>query len=78
MNILDIFDYCFENTLLLQPVLFLKHFMLSDNIEKSKQIIISILSLSKKQIHEIFSLSKKQVHEVDKITKEKQLAYHVH
>ena len=78
VNILDIFDYCFENTLLLQPVLFLKHFMLRDNIEKSKQIIISILSLSKKQIHEIFSLSKKQVHEVDKITKEKQLAYHVH
>ena len=78
VNIIDILDYCFEHTLLLQPLLFLKHFMMSDNIEKSKQIIISILSLNKKQIHEIFSLSKKQVHEVDKITKEKQLAYHVH
>lgn len=77
VNIIDIFDYCFENTLLIQPLLFLKHFMLSDNIEKNKQIIISILSLSKKQIHEIFSLSKKQVHEVDKITKEKQLTYYV-
>ena len=77
VNIIDIFDYCFENTLLLQPLLFLKHFMLSDNTEKNKLTILSILSLSKKQIHEIFSLSKKQVHEVDKITKEKQLAYYV-
>lgn len=34
VNIIDILDYCFENTLLIQPLLFLKHFMLSDNIEK--------------------------------------------
>ena len=78
VNIIDIFDYCFENTLLIQPLLFLKHFMLSDNIEKSKQIIISILSLNKKQIHEIFSLSKKQTQELGKRTLEKQLTYYVH
>ena len=64
--------------MLLQPLLLLKHFLISSDTWKNKLIILTMLSLNKKQIHEIFSLSKKQVHEVDKITKEKQLAYHVH
>ena len=74
----DVFNYCCSNTLLLQPLLFLKHFMLSDNTEKNKLTILSILSLSKKQIHEIFSLIKKQTHELGKRTLEKQLTYYVH
>ena len=74
----DVFNYCCSNTMLLQPLLLLKHFLISSDTWKNKLTILAMLSLNKKQIHEIFSLSKKQVHEVDKITKEKQLAYHVH
>lgn len=74
----DIFNYCCSNTMLLQPLLLLKHFLISSDTWKNKLTILTMLSLNKKQIHEIFSLSKKQVHEVDKITKEKQLTYYVH
>ena len=74
----DVFNYCCSNTLLLQPLLFLKHFMLSSDTWKNKLIILTILSLNKKQIHEIFSLIKKQTHELGKRTLEKQLTYYVH
>ena len=74
----DVFNYCCSNTLLLQPLLFLKHSMLSSDAWKNKLIILTILSLNKKQIHEIFSLIKKQTHELGKRTLEKQLTYYVH
>lgn len=56
----DILNYCFTYTLLIQPLLFLKHLLFSSNTKRNKQIIHAILSLSTEQIHEINKIAREK------------------